>query len=163
MLFQWLVASPVVILDKVKQWENKLRRNGYRIFPCPETPFSVEWDAFRDWKDFTMNWTNPGWQSELSQKTVLVDVSASLLYDLGYFADSFWLSSQYKSTESNQNTFQFIHKTGYYMVQLKYQNEIPVLIRWTRYNSYRTNQSSIEIKYKYTPTPFNLSYPFFQN
>ena len=26
------------------------------MYPCPETPFSVEWDAFRDWHYFEIKW-----------------------------------------------------------------------------------------------------------
>ena len=58
LLFQWLVASPIVILDKVNQWDLRTKKYGFRVYPCPETPFSVEWDAFRDWHYFEIKWGN---------------------------------------------------------------------------------------------------------
>ena len=58
LLFQWLVASPIVILDKVNQWDLRTKKYGFRVYPCPETPFSVEWDAFRDWHYFEIKWRN---------------------------------------------------------------------------------------------------------
>ena len=53
--FQWLAASPLAILEKLSQWETKGKR-GFNIFQCPETPFNVNWDAYRDWVRFTIDW-----------------------------------------------------------------------------------------------------------
>ena len=53
--FQWLAASPVALAEKTSQWIMKAKRS-FNIFLCPETPFNPKYDAFRDWKQFSITW-----------------------------------------------------------------------------------------------------------
>ena len=53
---QWLVSTPAAILDKANFWKVKAGTWDYNLVPCPETPFNVPYDPFRDWREFPIDW-----------------------------------------------------------------------------------------------------------
>ena len=107
----------------MNQWDLRTKKYGFRVYPCPETPFSVEWDAFRDWHYFEIKWGNDpsDWNMQsnitgngsnqvppdnniainadviwsIQTGLNLVDVASSILFDIGYLSDSFWPTSKY--------------------------------------------------------------------
>ena len=58
-----------------------------------ETPFHVSHDPFRDWIEFSIKWNfdEDQWhRTQTTSKTQLLPVISSLLFDLGYYYDSYF-------------------------------------------------------------------------
>ena len=115
---QWLVSTPAAILDKATFWKVKAGSWDYNLgvlnekyqclanclklpftiffkVPCPETPFNVPYDPFRDWRECPIKWSfsqGHDWHREVvrGRRFELVEVISSLLYDNGYYFDSYF-------------------------------------------------------------------------
>ena len=120
---QWLVTTPVAILDKAQAWEKKAKQFEYNLVPCPENPFQASFDPFRDHKEYKIAWaeSDSEWHranSGVPATSHLVNVLSSLLFDLGYYYDAY-STPELKDKEGLNDKFQFIHKSGVWLLQIQ--------------------------------------------
>lgn len=62
----------------------------------------------------------------------VIQTFSSLLFDIGYYFDTFSTIPELV-TGCDNNSFQYIHQTGVYLLLLKTDQEgLPIEIQWTR-------------------------------
>ena len=94
-----------------------------------ETPFEVAYDPFRDWLEFEIKWnfTGPQWHKKTTKNEIafdrfhLIDIFSSLLFDHGYYYDSFFKLQIEGKRTLTMNKYQFIHMSGSWLIQIEVQ------------------------------------------
>ena len=135
LMHQWLAATPAKICESAHTMMFNARKAGFNMIPCPEDPFDMSGEPFKQVKQFDIRWVvsnqEKSWHEKLN-KLELVDVVSSLFFGtfsektqrLKYFLElGFFYDSYFKQKSAHQNLFQFIHKTGSFFLLIELESD----------------------------------------
>lgn len=85
LMHQWLAATPAKICESAHSMMLKAKKFGFNMIPCPEDPFELSGEPFKQVKRFDIRWVvsnqEKSWHEKLN-KLELVDVISSIFFGL---------------------------------------------------------------------------------